>query len=246
MNSFLHRSHPGLLVSVRNRAEAIEALAGGADVIDIKEPNHGALGAADFETIADVIRVVGGRAPVTAAIGELTDPANDPVASQRCAIPIGLSLFKIGLAGCSDLPHWRPRWQQAVDVLSHGHASARPVAVAYADWRQARAPDPEEVLALAIDNNCPALLIDTWDKPGGNLFDLWPPPHLETFIDRVRTKRIAVVLAGSLTGPAFDLAHRLRPDLVAVRTAACEGGRNGTVRADRVRALKLTAAAVTR
>jgi uncharacterized protein (UPF0264 family) len=53
-----------------------------------------------------------------------------------------------------------------------------------------------------------------------------------------------VVLAGSLTGQAFDLAHSLLPDLVAVRTAACEGGRNGTVRADRVRALKLSAAAL--
>jgi uncharacterized protein (UPF0264 family) len=246
MNSFLHRPHPGLLVSVRNSAEAIEALAGGADVIDVKEPNNGALGAAEFETIADVIRTVGGRAPVTAAIGELTEMPNDGVPSQRCALLNGLSLIKIGLAGCSDLPTWRLQWQHAVETFAHGQPAARPVAVAYADWRTARAPEPSEVLELAIASDCPVLLIDTWNKSAGNLFDHWPPAHLETFMDRMRTQRIAVVLAGSLAGPAFDLAHKLQPDLVAVRTAACDGGRNGTVRADRVRALKLAAAAVTR
>ena len=35
----------GLLVSVRNAAEATEALAGGASIIDVKEPLAGPLGA---------------------------------------------------------------------------------------------------------------------------------------------------------------------------------------------------------
>ena len=43
---------PGLLVSVRSAAEALAALAGGADVIDVKEPNQGSLGAADDDTIS--------------------------------------------------------------------------------------------------------------------------------------------------------------------------------------------------
>jgi uncharacterized protein (UPF0264 family) len=246
MTSFLHRRHPALLVSVRNSAEAIAALAGGADVIDIKEPNKGPLGAAEAETICDVIQTVGCRAPVTAALGELTEIVADTVSSQRCSMPRGLALFKIGLAGCNELPDWRRTWQQAVTGLMHGEPAARPVAVAYADWRLARAPHPDDVLALARMNKCPALLIDTWDKSGGNLFDHWPPDHLQTFMDRVRTHDIAIVLAGSLTGSTFELAHKLQPNLVAVRTAACEGGRNSNVRADRVRALKLAAAALTR
>ncbi|MEX0885938.1 MAG: (5-formylfuran-3-yl)methyl phosphate synthase, partial [Phycisphaeraceae bacterium] len=45
---------PGLLVSVRNVAEARAAMAGGADVIDIKEPAAGALGAASPTTIQQV------------------------------------------------------------------------------------------------------------------------------------------------------------------------------------------------
>ena len=40
------RAKPKLLVSVRSADEARAALAGGADLIDVKEPAHGPLGAA--------------------------------------------------------------------------------------------------------------------------------------------------------------------------------------------------------
>ena len=63
----------GLLVSVRSVAEAEIALAGGAAIIDVKEPSRGALGRADDTIIADIVRSVAGRAPVSAALGELID-----------------------------------------------------------------------------------------------------------------------------------------------------------------------------
>ena len=73
---------PGLLVSVRNVTEALTALEAGADVIDVKEPTRGSLGAADSATLAAIAQAVGGRAPVTAALGELTDLAT-PTALRR-------------------------------------------------------------------------------------------------------------------------------------------------------------------
>ena len=59
-----------LLVSVRSAAEAEAALAGGAALIDVKEPDRGALGRADDAVIADVVRAVAGRAPVSAAASQ--------------------------------------------------------------------------------------------------------------------------------------------------------------------------------
>src|SRR5436309_16136851 len=64
---------PGLLVSVRSSEEAIAALEGGADIIDVKEPRRGSLGAADPGTVSEIIRVINRRAPVTAAFGELVE-----------------------------------------------------------------------------------------------------------------------------------------------------------------------------
>jgi uncharacterized protein (UPF0264 family) len=229
---------PGLLVSVRNAAEAIAALAGGAEVIDVKEPSRGPLGAADHATMADVALTVNGRALVTAAVGELFDLIADRAVSQRSDVPEGFSLFKIGLAGCRDLPNWQGHWHQMVETMSQFNAEARPVAVAYADWRAARSPDPNDVLSIALDYACPALLIDTWDKSAGTLFDAWRETSLHKFVQLVRSHDLTVVLAGSLSDATFERAVTLGADFVAVRSAACDGGRNGTVSAERVRALK--------
>src|SRR5690348_863907 len=99
---------PQLLVSVRSAAEAEAALEGGAHLIDVKEPRHGPLGRAGAESIAAVVRAVAGRRPVSAALGELGDPAD--------ALPYpgpGLAYVKWGLGGLGGTADWRQRWRDA-------------------------------------------------------------------------------------------------------------------------------------
>ncbi|HEV3164614.1 MAG TPA: (5-formylfuran-3-yl)methyl phosphate synthase, partial [Isosphaeraceae bacterium] len=67
----------GLLVSVRSVEEAQRALAGGAAVIDIKEPARGPLGQADPEIWQAVREAVPPHLPVSAALGELIDWQDD-------------------------------------------------------------------------------------------------------------------------------------------------------------------------
>jgi len=88
---------PQLLVSVRSADEARAALAGGADLIDVKEPSRGPLGTADSDVIAEVLRAVNGRVPVSAALGEF-------VAWQDRFVPRGLHYAKWGMAGQNDRP----------------------------------------------------------------------------------------------------------------------------------------------
>ena len=234
----LPRDYPGLLVSVRSAREAEDALAGGADVIDVKEPSRGSLGAADNATIVAVVRKVNGRAPITVAGGELLELGGE--GTKKDAIPeppLGGKLFKLGLAGCDVWGNWISNWRDRVATMGR---SARPVAVVYADWRAAKAPPPKEVLNAAVEIGCPALLIDTGDKSAGGLFTHWPADDLIPFLERVRDRGLISVLAGSLAGEAFTAAAQLRPDLVAVRGAACEGNREGVVSSDRVRRLRLS------
>jgi uncharacterized protein (UPF0264 family) len=227
-------NRPGLLVSVRDAREALAALEGGAHVIDVKEPNRGSLGAADSDTIAEVIRAVAGRAPVTAAAGELVDLIHSPPKPM----PDGLSLLKIGLAACRALPDWQSRWTEMIAALwPRPAANNHAVAVAYADWRTANSPDPHDVLQLAVAMGAPSLLVDTWDKSAGTLFDHWPADDLASFMTTVHSHGIMLVLAGSLTGANVAAAAELQPDLVAIRTAACDSGRGGRVMRDRVAAL---------
>jgi (5-formylfuran-3-yl)methyl phosphate synthase len=243
----LSNETPGLLVSVRSAAEALSALAGGVDVIDVKEPNRGSLGAADDNTISAIVRVVNGRAPVSAALGELIDLIELPNGDPAWTLVDGVSLFKIGLAGSAALDDWQTRWRHVVDRLaSTSNSNPQAVAVVYADWRAAQSPSPRDVLHAAAQCRSPALLIDTWDKSSGTLFDHWPAGELQAFLSKVRSHEISVVLAGSLSAQNVTAAARLAPDLVAVRTAACEGGRTGTVSEIRVRELKKSIATPSR
>jgi uncharacterized protein (UPF0264 family) len=239
MNSLVRLGNvPGLLVSVRNSAEALAALAGNADVIDVKEPDRGPLGAADPQTIRDIVQIVAGRVPVTAAAGELLDTGDHGAACTIKSLSAGVSLYKIGLHGCRDISDWKVRWKQTVALCAASANRALPVAVVYADWQPARAPEPWHVLQAAAEFGCPALLVDTWDKSGGNVFEHWSPDELRRFISFARVQPMAVVLAGSLGGSKIATAARLTPDFVAVRGAACENGRSGAVTAERVAELK--------
>ena len=233
----------GLLVSVRNAAEAAEALDGGAAIIDVKEPRHGALGAAEPEAIAAVARVVGRRRPWTMACGELGCEATDEsvAGSIRRRVDRMLALLegsavppaaaKIGLAGAAGTD-WQRRLLEVFESLPAG---SERVAVAYADWQRAGAPSPPEVIAAAAGLNCPVLLIDTFDKAAGGLFACCPPGMPATWVAAARAARLQVAVAGRLAPTEIQSAWDLRPDVVALRSAVCFNGRDGTVQAGLVR-----------
>lgn len=217
-------SRPGLLVSVRSAAEARSALAGGADLIDVKEPTRGPLGRADDATIREVVGAVEGRRPVSAALGEWRDDRAEP-------IPSGLTFVKWGLAG------YRSEWLKAVANVRMT-TIAGPVLVAYADWERADSPPPEALVELACQQAFAVFLIDTAVKDGTTLLDWVGASRLKALCDRLRAGGVRIALAGSLDTHGIRGLLDLRPDWFAVRGAACIGGREGTVCPDRVRALR--------
>jgi uncharacterized protein (UPF0264 family) len=214
---------PGLIVSVRNAEEALLALEGGASLIDVKEPSRGSLGRADEAVIEAVLEAVGGRVPVSAAMGELVDSPGVPACLSR------LAFVKWGLAGL--LAGWQ-------EPLSEARSQARGCEVvpcAYADWRRLVAvPSPEAVCRFACENRFAALLIDTAVKDGQTLLDNLSRAELGRIAARCREGGVALALAGSLGLEALGEVAELA-DWVAVRGAVCDGGREGRLVLERVR-----------
>lgn len=68
-----------LLVSVRDSSEALAAVRGGADIIDVKDPSSGPLGFAGVSIIESILNVVHDQCPVSAALGECHDWLNSDV-----------------------------------------------------------------------------------------------------------------------------------------------------------------------
>ncbi len=224
-----------LLVSVRSAVEAEAALAGGAALIDVKEPTQGALGRASDNVIADVVRVVAGRAPVSAACGELRD---NPQATLPVCLP-SLTFVKCGLAECAavNLP-WRAELDALDAVVRRGAPVCRTVAVAYADWRGARSPSPDEVCAFVCQRPGWGFLLDTWAKNGLTLLDWISRVELDRYIRLCRNASVPIALAGSLGRAVIRTLKPTAPDWFAVRGAACHGlQRNAIIDAEKVRDL---------
>ncbi|MBI2803833.1 MAG: hypothetical protein HYX68_02485 [Planctomycetes bacterium] len=225
----------GLLVSVRSVAEARSALTGGAALIDVKEPAHGALGRAADETVRAIVEVVALQRPVSAALGEWSDGCH---AIPDCA----LTYFKFGLAGCDRDASWR----HELGSLLGAHHSPQLVLAAYADWQCARAPSVDEVFALACAHPGSVLLLDTHCKDANNplrkarptLLDWLPIPWIEDLCARSRSAGVRIALAGSLGRAEIRALLPARPDWFAVRGAVCaDGDRQAVIVADKVRTL---------
>ena len=214
----------GLLVSVRSVAEAKAAWLGGAAVIDIKEPSHGPLGRASVDLWRAVREEVPPELPVSVALGELIDLDPESIHPADLA---GITFQKAGPSGLSST--WPARWDEVCRRLPR---SIGLVAVAYADWSLADAPDPDRVIASALlTANCPGLLVDTWDKR--QACPIVVDQAWRSRIKRVQATGRFVALAGRLDLETIERLGPLRPDLFAVRGAACRGGDRQTGTVDR-------------
>ena len=234
-----------LLVSVRSASEAVAALNGGADIIDVKDPDRGPLGRADWSAIAEIVRTVAQHRPgvvVSAALGELTDWMKDvPYPEMEFRQP---ELLKLGLAGA--LPgmsenSWRRSWEwvrgRIEQLLQIDIANPSSwVAVAYADFEQCGAPAPVDVLREGHRAGCSVLLLDTYRKDDSSLLDRIPEQALRELRLETTQKKMRLALAGQINLAILERVLAIRPDIVAVRGAVCDtGNRRSAICTKRVR-----------
>src|SRR5262249_25007515 len=154
---------PGLIVSIRARTEIDAAIAGGATLLDVKEPRLGSLGRADSGLIRHAIARLAGRLPVSAAMGELRDSPELPSAKELDYLKWGLSGY-----GAKD---WRGAPSRLREDIRRDLGECRPVVVVYADWQRAQSPRPDLLCDFACARRFAALLIDTWKKDRTTLID---------------------------------------------------------------------------
>jgi uncharacterized protein (UPF0264 family) len=223
-------------VSVRSAEEAAAALAGGADIIDIKEPSEGSLGRADASVIDDIVRLVRGQSPDTLVSAALGEVAETPATASPIVLPeTPLNLVKCGLSGLlPDKNHWHETWRRFRQNHPVSHWSQW-VAVSYADYERANAPAPLDVFKEGQRVGCPVMLVDTFVKDGTSLFDCLSPAELNELRSVTQASDMKLALAGQITAKQLTQVLTADPDIIAVRGAVCEDGdRGATVTADRV------------
>jgi (5-formylfuran-3-yl)methyl phosphate synthase len=234
-----------LLVSVRSEVEVAQALAGGADVIDAKEPSLGSLGAVSLATLSAIARRVPADVPLSVALG---DPRTAEHATEAMAAVLGVlrrggeQYVKLGLSGVVGCETATELLAAAVIAARRGPTHSAQglgvIAVAYADHVAAAAPAPADVTRTAAKAGARGILLDTYRKDGRDLFSHLGAAALQAWVEDARAAGLLVALAGSLSGEALRRVAMLPADIVGVRGSACVGGREGHVTEARVRVLR--------
>ena len=224
---------PGLLVSVRSADEVAAALAGGADLIDVKEPGRGPLAPAEAEVVAAVIEAVAGKVPVSAALGEWSPNA---ITEAHWHLELKLKYVKWGLAGYAPAPGWG---EDLLDTRRQLPVGMEMVVVAYADWERAKSVPPAEVVKFAKRFRFKAFLLDTWGKDNKTLLDFTNAAEIAELVESLKRVNTLVAVGGSLRPEQMKHLKGVTPDYFAVRSSACAAGkRDGVIDQSRVQKWK--------
>jgi FolB domain-containing protein len=216
-----------MLASVNSPEEAEIALAGGADIVDLKDPARGALGAVAHEVIRATVKVVGGRRPVSAVAGDLPMQAGLVTATVRAIAATGVDYVKLGIFPGGDA-------QACISELAGIAVRTKLIAVFFAD----ASPDLS-LLPLLKRSFFAGAMIDTQGKAAGRLLDHFDISRLHAFVEDCHAIGLTAGLAGSLETPDIPRLLVLSPDLLGFRGALCgPGGRKAAIDLGRVQAIR--------
>jgi len=197
------------LASVDGIQEAEIALAGGADIIDLKNPQDGALGAVSPKVIRETVAFVAGRRPVSAVCGNLPmEPGTVRAVAEEIAAT-KVDFLKIGFLSEREAAICA----RTVAPLS---GRVRLVAVLFAD----KEPD-FGLLPVLAESGFHGAMLDTAAKGKGGLLDHLPLSRIARFVDQANSLGLMTGLSGSLGVQDVSRLLPFQPDFLGFRGALC-------------------------
>ncbi len=221
----------GFLASVASVAEAEIALRAGADLIDLKDPGAGALGALPSATVRAAVTRIAGRRPSSATTGDLPMDPDLVLASATRLAGCGVDFVKVGFFPGGD----HAEVLRALSGLAD--QGVRLIAVLFADHAADHAIGPEMLERLRNSGFAGAML-DTANKASGSLPHLMAQSAIARFTAEARGGGLLVGLAGSLGLDDIPALLPHRPDYLGFRGALCRGGRTDRLDPELVRAVR--------
>lgn len=220
-----------VLVSPMSYEEAIECLKGGADIIDVKNPKEGSLGANFPWVISNIAKLVKDNGKeLSATTGDLEfKPGTASLAALGAAVA-GADYIKVGLYGVKDADQAYEMLKGVTRSVKDYDPKKKVVAAAYADFSRINAISPFDLPDAAQKAEVDGIMIDTAIKDGLTLFDHLNSDQLVKFVEMAREDGMFCALAGSIKWEHLEALKQISPDIIGVRTIVCEGGRQSKIR----------------
>ncbi len=219
-----------LLVSPIDAGEARTAWIGGADIIDIKNPREGPLGANYPWVIRETMELLPDHIEMSATIGDLDHRPG--LASQAAygLARLGVDFIKVGLR--ISKPDRAIEVARAV-VKAAEDTVTKVVLAGYADHKKIGTITPMELLEAACKTGAQGVLLDTYHKNGSSLFDHMTTAELKSFKEMGAKQGLTVALAGSIKTEHIPILKEISPHIIGVRGAVCTGNNRNTGRIER-------------
>lgn len=225
-----------LLVSVVDNHDALEAVEGGADIVDVKNPVEGSLGANFPWVIKEVRRSISRNVEVSATIGDLPNLPGTAALAALGAAESGADYVKAGLLGPRTCREAMLLMTAVCKALKDFNLRTRVIAAGYADYEDVGSVSPTDLPEVASTSGADGILVDIASKRDRKLFDYIEEKELGFLVRRSHDLGLSVGLAGLLGIEDVARICRLGADIFGVRKSACEGGDRvrGRVRRERV------------
>ena len=213
-----------LLISPINNEEALESIEGGADIVDVKNPKEGSLGANFPWVIKEIRELTPDNMLVSATLGDIPYKPGTVSLAAMGALVSGADYIKVGLYGTSNFDEALEVMTNVVKTVKSEKSNAIVVASGYADAHRVGAVSPWEIPKIAKESGSDLAMLDTAVKDGKTLFDYLDIEMLEKFVKEIHSYGLKSALAGSVKKDQLKDLHDIGCDVVGVRGAACTGG----------------------
>ncbi|HLE75503.1 MAG TPA: (5-formylfuran-3-yl)methyl phosphate synthase [Candidatus Bathyarchaeia archaeon] len=213
-----------LLISSTDEKEAVEAIAGGADIIDVKNPKEGALGANFPWVIKRIREITPKNIEVSCTLGDVPNLPGAISLAALGAATTGVDYVKAGLCGLKTREEAVCLMQNVTRAAKDWNSSIKVVATGYADAKRMGSVNPMLIPNIAHKAEADIAMIDTAVKDGKNLFAFLTINQLRRFVDTAHDYGLKAALAGSLRKEDLPAVYALGADVAGLRGAACTRG----------------------
>jgi (5-formylfuran-3-yl)methyl phosphate synthase len=200
----------GMLASVSSVAEAEIVLNAGVDIVDIKNPHDGALGALEISAVKEIVQLINNELPTSATIGDIESDDLKLSDYINNMADTGVEYVKVGLFDN------KPSDYFIKTVANAAKKGIKLVIVMFAENYLGK-----DSVLLLLQSGIVGIMLDTKEKKGKNLCDILNYDELREFVEMAKEFGLLTGLAGSLKFEDIQSLLKLNSDYLGFRGALC-------------------------
>ena len=204
-----------LLVSIKDFSEISDELINLVNIIDLKDPSRGSIGSWKLSEIRKVIKLYKSKIIISATLGDIFDNKRFLNKLEKFD-ELNLDFIKFGL-----LSHNCNSLYDKIKLISLKKYKTDLVCVIFAD-KDEKLKKTKNKISHIKDYGINHILLDTFVKINGDIFDFCDIEDIEDFINLCKEYKIKIGIAGGLKEYQIPSIINLSPDIIGFRSAVCE------------------------